>query len=146
MSYSRDFLLSLSQNTNPPSRQVKRRVFYLNIRSNIYNSKRLNKNISNYSRNFKNNCRSSQKKEEKSDKEWSKGRASFKKNCHKVNESLFRVGSLNVGSMRGKASEVVETMSRRKVDLCCLQETRWKTNLKLIAGRDSRYKYWLWKL
>ena len=90
---------------------------------------------------FKNNCRSSQKKEEKSEKEWSKGRASFKKNCHKVNESPFQVGSLNVGSMRGEASEVVETMSRRRVNLCCLQETRWKTNLKLIAGRDSRYKY-----
>ena len=43
--------------------------------------------------------------------------------------------------MRGKASEVVETTSRRRVDLCCLQETRWKTNLKLIAGRVSRYKY-----
>ena len=93
------------------------------------------------SKSFKNNCRSSQKKEEKSEKEWSKGRASFKKNCHKVNESPFRVGSLNVGSMSGKASEVVETMSRRRVDLWCLQETRWKTSLKLIAGRDSRYKY-----
>ena len=43
--------------------------------------------------------------------------------------------------MRGKASEVGEIMSRRRVDLCCLQETRWKTNLKLIAGRDFRYKY-----
>ena len=43
--------------------------------------------------------------------------------------------------MRGKASEVVETMSRRRVDLCCLQETRWKTNLKLIAGKVFRYKY-----
>ena len=43
--------------------------------------------------------------------------------------------------MRGKASEVVETMSRRRVYLCCLQETCWKTNLKLIAGRVSRYKY-----
>ena len=138
MSYFRDFLLSLSQNTNPPSRQVKRRVFYSNIRSNIYNSNRLNKNINNYSKSFENNCRSSQKKEEKSVKEWSKGRASFKKNCHKVNESPFRVGSLKVGSMRGKASEVVKTMSRRRVNLCCLQE---KTNLKLIAGRDSRYKY-----
>ena len=137
MSHSRDFLLSLSQNTNPLSRQVKRRVFYLNIRSNIYNSNRLNKNINNYSKSFKNNCRSSQKKK-KNLKEWSKGRASFKKNCHKVNESPFRVRSLNVGSMRGKASEVVETMSRRRVDLCCLQETYWKTNLKLIAGRNSR--------
>ena len=43
--------------------------------------------------------------------------------------------------MRSKASEVVETMSRRRVDLCCLQKTRWKTNPKLIADRDSRYKY-----
>ena len=69
MSYSRDFLLSLFHNTIPPSRQVKRRVFYLKIRSNIYNSNRLNKNINNYSKSFKNNCRSSQKKEEKSVKE-----------------------------------------------------------------------------
>ena len=43
--------------------------------------------------------------------------------------------------MRCKASEVVETMSRRRVNLCCLQETHWKTNLKLIAGKDSPYKY-----
>ena len=85
MSNSRGFLLSLSHNTNPPSRQV----FYLNIESNIYNSNRLNKNIINYSKSFKNNCRSSQKKEEKSEKEWSKESASFKKNCHKVNKSPF---------------------------------------------------------
>ena len=38
----------------------------------------------------------------------------------------FRVGTLNVGTMKQKASEVVETVSRRRVDLCCLQETRWK--------------------
>ena len=62
MSYFRDFLLSLSHNTNLPSRQGKRRVFYLNNRSNICNSNRLNKNINNYSKSFKNNCNSSQKK------------------------------------------------------------------------------------
>ena len=38
----------------------------------------------------------------------------------------FRVGTLNVGTMRGKSNEVVETVSRRRVDLCCLQETSWK--------------------
>ncbi|XP_014679471.1 PREDICTED: uncharacterized protein LOC106819341 [Priapulus caudatus] len=44
--------------------------------------------------------------------------------------------------MRGKASEVVETMTRRKVDLCCLQETRWKMDgIKIIDGKDSRYKF-----
>ena len=125
MSFSRDFLLSLSHYTNLPSRQVKRQVFYLNIRSNIYNSNRLNKNINNYSKSFKNNCRSSQKKEDKSEKELLEGKASFKKNCHTVNESPFRVGSLNVVSMREKAFKMVKTMSRRRVDLCCLQETCW---------------------
>ena len=34
----------------------------------------------------------------------------------------FRVGTLNVGTMKQKASEVVETVSRRRVDLCCLQD------------------------
>ena len=56
----------------------------------------------------------------------------------------FRVDTLNVGTMKGKASEVVETVSRRRVDLCCLQETRWKMEgVKQIVGKDSRYKlFW----
>ena len=56
----------------------------------------------------------------------------------------FRIGTLNVGTMKGKASEVVETASRRGVDLCCLQETRWKMEgVKQIVGKDSRYKlFW----
>ena len=46
--------------------------------------------------------------------------------------------------MKGKASEVVETVSHRRVDLCCLQETRWKMEgVKQIVGKDSRYKlFW----
>ena len=56
----------------------------------------------------------------------------------------FRVGTLNVSIMKGKASEVVETVARRRVDLCCLQETRWKMEgVKQIVGKDSRYKlFW----
>ena len=56
----------------------------------------------------------------------------------------FRVGTLNVGTMRGKSNEVVETVSRRRVDLCCLQETRWKREgVKQIVGKDSRFKlFW----
>ena len=44
----------------------------------------------------------------------------------------------------GKASEVVETVSSRGVDLCCLQETRWKKDgVKQIVGKDSRFKmFW----
>ena len=46
--------------------------------------------------------------------------------------------------MRGKASEVVETVSCRGVDLYCLQETRWKKDgVKQIVGKDSRFKmFW----
>ena len=46
--------------------------------------------------------------------------------------------------MRGRASEVVETLTRRKVDICAAQETRWKaSSTRMISGKDSRYKF-LW--
>ena len=56
----------------------------------------------------------------------------------------FRVGTLNVNTLRGRVSEVVETLSRRKVDLCCIQETRYRGgNCRTIKGKDTRYKlYW----
>ena len=36
----------------------------------------------------------------------------------------LRIASLNVGTMRGKASEIVETLARRRIDICAVQETR----------------------
>ena len=46
--------------------------------------------------------------------------------------------------MRGKGSEVAEMLTRRKVDLCCIQEVRRKnTGVVNFDGKDSRYKfYW----
>ena len=41
-------------------------------------------------------------------------------------KKIFRLGSWNVGTMRGRSSEVVEAISRRKVDVCCVQEVRWR--------------------
>ena len=35
----------------------------------------------------------------------------------------LRVSSGNAGTMRCRASEVVETISRRRIDLCCVQES-----------------------
>ena len=89
MSYSRDFLLSLSQNTNPPSRQVKRRVFYLNIRSNIYNSNKLNKSINNYSKSFKNNCRLAKEKKKNLKKSGRKEGHPSRKTATKLMKVLF---------------------------------------------------------
>ena len=33
----------------------------------------------------------------------------------------FRVGTLTVNTLRGRVCEVVETLSHRKVDVCCIQ-------------------------
>ena len=38
----------------------------------------------------------------------------------------LRVRSLNVGTMTGKATELIDIMQRRKVDILCVQETAWK--------------------
>ena len=56
----------------------------------------------------------------------------------------LKVATWNVGTMRGKGSEIVETLSRRHIDICCVQETRWRGgSARTIVGKDSRYKlFW----
>ena len=51
------------------------------------------------------------------------------------------VKTFNVETMEGKAAEWVETMKKRRAELCCLQKTRWKTNLEIIVGGNSRNKF-----
>jgi len=55
-----------------------------------------------------------------------------------------RVATWNVGSMTGKSAEVVEVIHRRRIDVCCVQETRWKNSgARIIGGIESGYKfYW----
>ena len=38
----------------------------------------------------------------------------------------MKIGTANVGTMTGRCEEVVEMVNRRQLDICCLQETRWK--------------------
>ena len=56
----------------------------------------------------------------------------------------FKVGTLNVNTLRGRVWEVVETLSLKKVAVCCIQETRYcGGNCHTIKGKDTRYKlYW----
>ena len=59
-----------------------------------------------------------------------------------VSESKFRVGTLNVGTLRERSGEVVETLTRRDIDVCCLQEVRWRgASAQMITGKDSEYKF-----
>ena len=57
----------------------------------------------------------------------------------------FRIATWNVGTLCGKAGEIVETLTRRCVDICCLQETRWKGgSARLVEGNDSIFKiFWV---
>ena len=50
-------------------------------------------------------------------------RSSIHETPHQKN---FRIASLNVSTLRGRSSEVVETKSRRSMDLCCLHDIRWR--------------------
>ncbi|GJZ49717.1 stress-induced protein, partial [Tanacetum coccineum] len=38
----------------------------------------------------------------------------------------IRVGSWNVGTLTGKFLELVDALKRKKVDIACFQETKWK--------------------
>ena len=57
----------------------------------------------------------------------------------------FKIASWNIGTMRGRSSEIVETITRRNIDLCCVQEVRWRgASGRHITGKDSRYKlFWV---
>ena len=46
-----------------------------------------------------------------------------------------RAATLNVGSMTGKGRELVDMMERRKVDILCVQEIKWKgSKTRSIGG------------
>ena len=51
----------------------------------------------------------------------------------------LRVGSANVGTLRGRYGEVVELAVRRRLDFCCLQETRWRGEGARLFGGCKLY-------
>ena len=60
----------------------------------------------------------------------------------KISQRIIRIATWNVGTMRGRSGEVVETIARKNIDLCCVQEVRWRgASTRFIKGKDSRYKF-----
>ena len=52
----------------------------------------------------------------------------------------LRIATLNVGTIQKRSAEIVEMLSRRNVDICCVQETRWKSELaRKIMGKNCHY-------
>ncbi|ESO01531.1 hypothetical protein HELRODRAFT_174487 [Helobdella robusta] len=57
---------------------------------------------------------------------------------------VLRLRTLNVGSLIGHSMEIAEMLERRRIDICCLQETRWKSNGVCHVNSDKeKYKlFW----
>ena len=55
----------------------------------------------------------------------------------------MRVGTWNVRSMTGRGTEVCEELRKRRMDVCCLQEVRWRGHgAQLMGVKGRRYKLW----
>jgi len=57
----------------------------------------------------------------------------------------FLVGTCSVDSLTGRAGKVVEALSDRKVDMACIQKTRWKgSGCNFDGAKGKRYKlFWM---
>ena len=54
----------------------------------------------------------------------------------------MRLATVNVGTLVRRSREVVEMLGRRNVDICCLQEVRYKGQITKIFGSEHKYKFW----
>ena len=54
---------------------------------------------------------------------------------------ILRITTLNVGSMTGKGMEIADFIARRRVNILCVQETRWKGNKAKELGNGYKLIY-----
>ena len=57
----------------------------------------------------------------------------------------FRFATWNVGSMSCRNGEVAEVLHNRRVDICCVQETRWKGGSARMLGMEGRRYKFFWQ-
>ena len=54
------------------------------------------------------------------------------------------VGMWNLSSLRGKGGDVCEELRMRMIDVCCLQEVRWRRQGATMLGmKGKRCRLWL---
>ncbi|KAK3508034.1 hypothetical protein QTP70_010642 [Hemibagrus guttatus] len=74
---------------------------------------------------------------------WSKKRREESAQTEREGKSVgLRIGTLNVGTMTGKGRELADMMERRKVDILCVQETRWKGSKARSIGAGFKLFYY----
>ena len=55
--------------------------------------------------------------------------------------TVLRVGTLNVGTMNGRERKLSDMMKQRKVDVLCLQKTKWKKSKARNIGGGCKLFY-----
>ncbi|VDP55815.1 unnamed protein product [Heligmosomoides polygyrus] len=56
-------------------------------------------------------------------------------------KKLVRLGTLNVGTLTGRSREVADLLKRRRIQVLCLQETRWKGAKAREIGEGVKLYY-----
>ena len=57
------------------------------------------------------------------------------------NRKQLRIATPNVGTIRGRYAEI-EILSQPNIDICCVQETRWKgESVRKSIGKNCHYKF-----
>ena len=57
--------------------------------------------------------------------------------------NTVKVCTVNVGTLRGRGRELVDMLDRRKVDICFIQEVRYKNEgCNVIGDEEQKYKLW----
>jgi hypothetical protein len=67
------------------------------------------------------------------------GQTRLKKSVQERVERDLRIGTLNIGTLTGKGREMVDMLERRKLDILCVQETKWKWNKSKEGGHKLLY-------
>ncbi|XP_067119279.1 uncharacterized protein [Centruroides vittatus] len=66
------------------------------------------------------------------------GQVQIKKlNQKEKRKNSIRIGTLNIGTLNGKSRDLVDLMQRR-VNILCLQDTRWKGNKAKELGEEYK--------
>ena len=56
---------------------------------------------------------------------------------------MLKVCAINVGTLVGRGRELVAMLTKRKIDMCCIQEVRYRNQgCTTIGGGDDKYKLW----
>ncbi|CAK9292465.1 unnamed protein product [Gordionus sp. m RMFG-2023] len=57
----------------------------------------------------------------------------------KVKAKKTRLAILNIGTLKGKTRELASMLNKRKVDIACIQEMKWKRQTLMIGDGYKLY-------